>query len=413
MSVIDRLASLTRKQWASCIGAAAICSALLIGILYFVPPVWSSKVEIQIKMPVMTPGSLSLRTTPSSIALGLFTSQAVLQTAAEAEKLSMKDFTKTIDIQEVVGANQIVISTEAATPELGRDRLVNVISAARQVDRDWQSTISEESMRLLIPEVMKWRADTEATELLLASIIVDEETGGLSVYPDQVAQDRSRITQLEVRLEVLDAQLSKQKSQALDAIKSDSSAPNAAIDPALRDARKQLQEKRVELEKARITLGPEAPDLKRLEAEARVLETQVVRLADAATSIVNDGLSQDLSTLVVERESTALELKLRKAAFQGTPPSLLEYQRLERQAKVQAQVLGDLENRLAVAKVGQQVSDVAWAVLASPETDPEPINKRYLPYGLLCFGLSLLIALIIAVWRADLPKESKATGRPA
>jgi uncharacterized protein involved in exopolysaccharide biosynthesis len=119
------------------------------------------------------------------------------------------------------------------------------------------------------------------------------------------------------------------------------------------------------------------------------------------------------STLVVERESTALELKLRKAAFQGTPPSLLEYQRLERQAKVQAQVLGDLENRLAVAKVGQQVSDVAWAVLASPETDPEPINKRYLPYGLLCFGLSLLIALIIAVWRADLPKESKATGRPA
>jgi uncharacterized protein involved in exopolysaccharide biosynthesis len=338
---------------------------------------------------------------------GILKSTTVMDFVVESTGLQKRIIESNRQIRGDQTSNILTISYEAGSPEEAvkvvqlhidalrteNDRLN--VQAASSDEKVLAESLAENSLKLD-------RAQQELTDFLKQAQTVPEViTGGsgdstsVLVVPGSYAQ---QLQQAQVELNATNAQISRLLSTLRTTARLSESLPTDI--PAIQKWRQRLIELEYDLNVKRITLGPEAQEVQRVQDQIAItrkqLDDEARRYVQAVDADAVDSPLVGLYGKQVALQSTVQALSRLVAV---APEEANQLQSILREVGSLSAIVNRLRAQLETARLLGATDPTRWQVLDEPQADPEPTNKRVVRTTATWFGVGFILGLLLASLR--------------
>jgi capsular polysaccharide biosynthesis protein len=336
-------------------------------------------------------------------------SRSVLGAVAKEVNLSLNAASKALEVEPSTITGFITVRWTGPDPEQPIVALQSILAKVkvRMVEARQAIINVDASKRLWL------QASTQADEANKRSIAFQLDKGQ-SLANSSVAQ---RISELAVSLRVLDKQEEQARNRLASLSASSKDLPLSV--PPSGKWRDKLISLQYDLERSRIDLGSEAPEVKRLVAEIslakQVLENEVDSYLRAAMEgrVVAEAASAqlpDLAAISTKRLLVQSEYATLKALAEGGTDAAIVAGALDRNRIVAEEAAKQAFLEYAVVTRRYEGTGASWFVVDSPALDKngEPVNKSLLAAGI--YGLVAGVALTILLMAFQRLRASATAG---
>ena len=328
--------------------------------------------------------------TPLTVLQGMFDSDAMARELSDQFKISEDTLRAVWFVRSDQTTNQLEVIADATSPGLARQIVEFSISKAREFElRANESTAGRREKQLaksLIDQrARNARVESELIQALESTASTSWDAQGML---EVVAASEANQVQLNL-LRTKRAHLLSKTRQNL----SDADLPK---DPRLDALRASAIKAGEDLAQAQADLGPESPDLEKLQDRHEIAKTQYQRELQRARESVSTGLQGELADLDAEIAGLQYQVgQQRRSVEQGPGEQTILQQKIRKLQETFA-TTADLRSKYEQARIDAEVERVNWAVITPAFSEEQPINKRWARNPAAGVVLGLLFGAILA-----------------
>ena len=240
--------------------------------------------------------------------------------------------------------------------------------------------------------------------------------GGIASTPAPWAQ---KLIALQLEQERIDKTLLASKQQ----IKALAKSPDLPTDlPPVRRLRPRILDLTYQLETKRRTLGPEAPEVTRIEDELQVARAELQKeiaayLQGVDRNLIEPGMAPPsgaanseegtgdtaLPMLLTKRVANEAQIAALRRLTQAAPGESMALNKLYRQVNLQAGIVQTLTNQYLMASLQAERDPNRWVILDDPWTDDRPTNKSYGRAALVGAAIGAILGVLFGLFRRPRP----------
>ena len=427
---LSKLFHIMMVRWKMVVTIVLMCTVLALVIAFTLPKQYESTTLVQTRatnkvdvsgaaaaMALLGVGGGSAAS-PTMNYIELMKARTVLEPIIEAlnfpqdEKLDAKKFAKKyLDIKNTKGTNLIEVTARGKTPEEAQ-----MISQA-VVDNFliMQTDMNQETQSLLVKFLDKRIADSkqesEEAEQKLATFSKEHKIYSpddqVKAAIEQMAAFDKAIADIEVRKKSVQAELDTAEAKLAEQ-KMNSKAYNVSDNGIVQGLRSQIVAKQVALVGLEQLYTEKHPSVRQAKQELQQLQTnldaEVVAAVDSNAVTLNSTQAQLLKNYTLAAVNLAVaeagEKKLKEqrdkkeAEIGQLPDNVLEYVRLERDAKIKSEVYLNLVKQSEQSKIQEAMDSMDIQIV--DRANLSDIDKPVAPRKKLIAGVGFLMGCMLA-----------------
>nr|WP_315410016.1 GumC family protein [uncultured Selenomonas sp.] len=427
---LSKLFHIMMVRWKMVVTIVLMCTVLALVIAFTLPKQYESTTLVQTRatnkvdvsgaaaaMALLGVGGGSAAS-PTMNYIELMKARTVLEPIIEAlnfpqdEKLDAKKFAKKyLDIKNTKGTNLIEVTARGKTPEEAQ-----MISQA-VVDNFliMQTDMNQETQSLLVKFLDKRIADSkqesEEAEQKLATFSKEHKIYSpddqVKAAIEQMAAFDKAIADIEVRKKSVQAELDTAEAKLAEQ-KMNSKAYNVSDNGIVQGLRSQIVAKQVALVGLEQLYTEKHPSVRQAKQELQQLQTnldaEVVAAVDSNAVTLNSTQAQLLKNYTLAAvnlavadagEKTLKDQRDKKEAEIGQlPDNVLEYVRLERDAKIKSEVYLNLVKQSEQSKIQEAMDSMDIQIV--DRANLSDIDKPVAPRKKLIAGVGFLMGCMLA-----------------
>lgn len=366
--------------WGSLLGLA-----IALGWTAFSPPVHQARASLVLSLPAGDSQGMVRVTAPSSSATmalyGFATSDNVLMSVAKAMKLPLEEARGRLAVSADIPANQVIVAANDGDPKRAAQMVTLVLAELERLNREIGFTLGSRQAAGLY-SALKDRK--EERKKLLASLTELQKqqkapvsiaaTASATVYLVNYRLAELELVAAETRLTKLAGE--EQKSRQ---------SPNlpSVILQRIEPQRQRMLQAELAYRNGQTVYGPKSPELAGLKAAFDASAARYSQAVRGELERANLGLSEEASALQAAVITQRSKRDFWRDRAEQAPEEAKKLIRLESQIATLDRVVATLEERYQLARIQSAVDRVQWAQLGPVSLAPEPINRTYIPNGLV------------------------------
>lgn len=304
------------------------------------------------------------------------------------KELALRYMNANVNVEQDRDTSLININVIQEDPDLAA-RIANEIAAVYRDQRlQFKRRDVQRAIEALDNEVQKQQERVDQADAELEKI--RQEMGVTMVNPI-MRVDKIRLQQLEAdrisaRVDMLVRKARLEQLESLDGVELMNASTYIVTDPMIASIRQQLNETEVSLRIMMDNLGAKHPDVTRLQAGLLALRQ---KLTEALLGL-KAGLKADYEVAKAKFDALDAELQTVKTAdIEAEGKRFLPFEKAQRQAELQRQILNSLQARITQEGIEVEVPRTPVEIVDPAEPDPRPVSPKLL----LNIVLSLLVGL--------------------
>lgn len=336
---------------------------------------------------------------------GLATSDRVLQSVANSVQLPLEEVRGRLQVAANMPANQVVIAANDADRDRAK-RMVQLVGAElNKLNREIGFTLGSRQAAGLFRSLQQRRKERE--EILGAITAIRSRQ--LAPVDVQIPQSGSvyafNLSLVELELKAVEEKL-RTNSDVNRRARLQPNLSNPALE-RLNPLRMRMLTAELAYRNGQMVFGPESPKLRELKAAFDAAAERYDRAVTDELKRVNEGLTDETARL----QSSLFVLRAKRDFWQDrarkAPQEARELVVLEAKLKSSEESLKLLEARYEAARIQSAVDQVQWAELGPVMLTPEPVNRTYLPNGVVGALLGILLGTTLGSKRHARSDRSK------
>jgi|GEM_PF-6739651 len=428
---INNLAYRIKIRWA--LVAFFVILGCVISLLYtaFAPSIWEADTSLYFPVkPVSIVSSMgnsgagglgSLLSGGSSSSLDIFRgfldSYSALEIIANKCNISTDKVLKVRRLETDMTNETLAISVTSTDKDFALNVVKANLDAISIINARTQGKFSKADVTVITQQVEVLKAEIAVlqSKLLAASngAVSDFSTSsstnstdfssvGNSPVPSAISWT-DKLRNLEVEKTGVDAQI-QLVQQNLNAMVSQSKTLPVGV-PAVTKLEPQLVDAETQLRIQSQYLGPEAPQIRRLNETISGLKSQIEQEVVKFFSLTKKGLIdpgdneqlKNYVSLISQRAGLEAQIKALRPIASSAPQQQIHFETLTANLKLKYELLGLTERELLAATTQMMHDPVTWNVLDPPYVKEIPVNKHWLRNLADGIAAGLLIGLIGAI----------------
>ncbi|MEP6755622.1 MAG: hypothetical protein ABJA67_08990 [Chthonomonadales bacterium] len=371
-----------------------VCVVLIIGLIHetIKKPVWRAKSSILMAMDDAASASLGSsilqqKTDPQKMlvaVLGSDTAKDIISKKTGVDRDVLE-----YEVRPDVTSGAIFISYNDPNGQ----RAIRVVQAAidtlTKLETEVGLTTASKEAKNLEAVVKSHEAELHSAEDRLAKFQLDSKTVPDPNTPYYSLSYRKQMEILSIEQAKVTREIEVRKTTVLAQGKYSVDIPTG-LPPNVRwrDNLIRLEE---ELRLAKVSSGPDAPNVKKIEISLTTTRQLVQKEIDNYLRSVNQNLDPFISQLETQRILLQYQLDNLKAYDKMANSDALEYQRKLRDVLAPRKALEEVMVRYEIARVRAEAQKVRWSELDRPHLEPKPMNKNLLKRIFMCVGIGALL----------------------
>ena len=358
--------------------------------------------------------------TPLRVFQAFLESETAVRDICRANGIARRDFTDDRGLYADPRTSLLMVTYTSTKPDFARKVLQTHVQELQRINSKVSYSTVKDDLRVLKGrmETARKRIDELQTDLVstqrgsISAPTVASGPGGITSTPGAWAQ---LLIQLQLDQDRIDRTLTSSKAlvQAL------SQSPNLPSDlPPVKRLRPRILDLTYEIETKRRTLGPEAPEVTRLEDQLQVAQNELQKEIKAYLQGVNQNLIEPttnvgpsviptdgsgdtagLPMLLTRRVANEAQIAALRRLADAAPAESMKLNKLYQQINLQSTIVQTLTNQYLAASLQAQRDPNRWVILDDPYVDEKPTNKSFGRMGLMGALLGALVALLLVFRR--------------
>lgn len=351
---------------------------------------------------------LGATASPLRIFQAFLESETAIQDISGTFSMRRQDLTENRALDSDPRTNILTVTFIDPSPAKAKSVLETHVTELRKINSKVSFDTMEDDVkvlqnRLAIAKKKMRDAETELVTYERSSIsapTIAPGAGGIAATPGAWAQN---LIQLQLEEEKIDATLaaSRARVQLLSRLGADQ--PSEL--PPVKRLRPKLLEIEYELAVRRRTLGPEAPEVTKLNAQLQVLRQTLSKelqeyLQGVNADVIDPTVSEgEIPAMLTARTVIDAQISVLRRLAAAAPAESMNMNRLYAQVNLQAGIVQQLTNQSLTASLQSQRDPNRWVVLDEPWVNEKPVNKSFGRSMLIGGFLGLVVGLVGAVIR--------------
>jgi uncharacterized protein involved in exopolysaccharide biosynthesis len=345
---------------------------------------------------------------PLRIFQAFLESETAVSDIRKAFNFKRKDLLENRALDADPRTNVLTVTFIDPDPKRAQRVLHKHVEELRRINSKVSFNTMEDDLRVIRNRLDQARRKMSETEAKLVAYqrntisapTVSTGPTGVSSTPASWAQS---LIQLQMEQERIDRTLSASKARVQALAKMSSDVPSEL--PPIKRLRPKLLDISYELELKRRTLGPQAPEVTRLEAQLRVTQKALTTELQAYMTGVNTNLIDpstpegQIPALLTSRTVNDAQISVLRRLAQAAPTESMQLNRLYSQINLQAGIVQTLTTQYLTASLQAQRDPNRWVILDEPWVDDRPVNKSFGRTALVGAFLGLFVGVALAVIR--------------
>ncbi len=392
---LGRVVRRLRRRWPVVVGLA-LGGAVIAGVITMVlPPVYAAKATLIFPAGSSGGGALGLQglglqnvvgQQNMELVEGIISSRAVEDEIVNATSLKREDVRENLQILQIPGRRQVVISYTSPSKETGKSVVEEVLSHLSRVEQSIGVNTSEKRLN----GYRDAYDEKAATVLELEEKILRFQKTAKTVPTSE--DEFTGMTYLKARsdLQTELATVNKSIDAKVSAAKRLGQGAASGLPTGLereskwRDA---LLEASVAVDEARAKYQTGTPQLKAAEEKLESTRKNLIGEIGKYVTSVQDGADAEMSSLFAQKLVVGWQLSRAEELARIAPLEAAEYRRLIDKLRVEAKSRDEMKVQTDTETLRNKVEAKIWQVLDDPYIDDEPVNKK--------FGMNIALGLIV------------------
>jgi uncharacterized protein involved in exopolysaccharide biosynthesis len=259
---------------------------------------------------------------------------------------------------------------------------------------------AESQLKKSEDELIKFQAT-----LVSAPNITTQQGGAITAIPETWSSELIRLRLEQARV---DTQLAKSKERVRMLASLPRDIPSEL--PPIRRMSPKLQEAEYDLAVKKLTLGPQSPQIRKLETQIAALRQEMEQeirtyLEGVNVGIIDPSVTEgSLPQLLVQKASLAGQIAGLNKLANVAPEETVNLNRRFRQLALQASVVQQLTTQALTVSLQAQRDPNRWVVLDDPYVEDSPANKSYTRMGLAGLFLGTMFGCLVALIVRERPR---------
>lgn len=339
------------------------------------------------------------------------TSETAVRDIAGANRLRREAFVRKRTLEDDARANVLTVTFYDQDKERNLSVLRSHVKELAKINAKVSFATSQDDINVLKRRLRDAEASLKIGEddviryersLVSAPAISSGSSGAITVTPQAWAADLDKL-RLEAARVDNELATSRERVRMLASVPRDTPSelpPVKRLGPAMEKAEYDLALKR-------LTLGPESPEIRRLEKSISVLHKQMEREIRTYLNGVNAGIIDpsvtegSLPQLLVQKASLASQIDFLSRLANVAPAESVKLSQRYRKLALQTAVIQQLTSQVLEVTLQAQRDPNRWVVLDDPWIDEKPSNKSYGRMGLAGLLIGLIIGSAVAIYKRE------------
>lgn len=427
---LSKLFHIMMVRWKMVVTIVLMCTVLALVIAFTLPKQYESTTLVQTRatnkvdvsgaaaaMALLGVGGGSA-SSPTMNYIELMKARTVLEPIIEAlnfpqdEKLDAKKFAKKyLDIKNIKGTNLIEVTARGKTPEEAQMISQAVVDNFLLMQTDMNQETQSLLVKFLDKRIAESKQESEESEKRLANFSKEHKIYSpddqVKAAIEQMAAFDKAIADIEVRKKSVQAELDTAEAKLAEQ-KMNSKAYNVSDNGIVQGLRSQIVAKQVALVGLEQLYTEKHPSVRQAKQELQQLQTnldaEVVAAVDSNAVTLNSTQAQLLKNYTLAAvnlavadagEKTLKDQRDKKEAEIGQlPDNVLEYVRLERDAKIKSEVYLNLVKQSEQSKIQEAMDSMDIQIV--DRANLSDIDKPVAPRKKLIAGVGFLMGCMLA-----------------
>ena len=358
--------------------------------------------------------------TPLRVFQAFLESETAVRDICASLKIPRKDFNESRGIFADPRTSLLSVTYTNTKPEFARKVLQSHVQELQRINSKVSYSTVKDDLRVLKDrmDAARKRIDELQTQLVSAQrTTISAPT--LAAGPDGVTSTPGGWAQLLIKLQLDQDRIDRTLTSSKALVQTLSRSPNLPSDlPPVKRLRPRILDLTYEIETKRRTLGPEAPEVTRLEDQLQVAQNELQKEIKAYLQGVNQNLIEPttstgpsigtepettedagLPKLLTRRVANEAQIAALRRLADAAPAESMKLNKLYGQIGLQSTIVQTLTNQYLTASLQAQRDPNRWVVLDDPYVDEKPTNKSFSRMGLMGALLGALAALLLVMRR--------------
>jgi uncharacterized protein involved in exopolysaccharide biosynthesis len=274
--------------------------------------------------------------------------------------------------------------------------LDNHVAELKRINSKVSFDTMQDDLKVLLARLDEAKSKMKEAESLLVNYertsisapTITPGAGGIAATPGTWAQN---LIQLQLEEEKIDTTLATSRERVRELSRLSIELPSEL--PPIKRLRPKLLDTEYELAVKRKLLGPEAPEIEKLEAQLEVTKRELATELRSYLHGVNANLIDptvaegEIPALLTSRTVIDSQITVLRRLATAAPAESMEMNRLYARVNLQSGIVQQLTNQYLTATLQSQRDPNRWVILDEPWVNEKPINKS--------FGRGALVGLVL------------------
>ncbi len=404
-----------KKGWKKTALASVVVAAAALAITLIIAPVYEGRTTLLLEVDDMPMGYSFLgpdAPNPHDIIEGIIKShpaqtklrEDTKSLTEEGKMMSEDKMDSFLKVRKEYKKNQLIMVVQSQNKELAKATLDSALEALHELDKKVNYSTAARQAEFITgsiaaKEMELQKADQALSEYLLKMVAPSDPTS-----LNGAAMPLMSLKTLQGELDTVSNQLSEARAMAKES--ADNALELPTDSPTSIKWRGMITDLQHRLATAKVTFGPEAPEVKKLEGQITETERMAKDEMDKEIEVINRSLSLNIQTLELKKRSLEFQVEQAQVIANAAPEEAREIRQLYRDVATLTEVLVSLKREYEARLVDAEVQKVRWDVLEEPYFRENAVNKRFVLYTAVGFVLGGLVMIFILMARAN--KSSSA-----
>ena len=341
--------------------------------------------------------------TPIKIFHRFLESETCTAYVADKSGMKRKKIEDSRKFEEDPGASMLTVSVVLPDGDAARQLLQDHLDALSSINERISSSYLQDDTTAIQTELSTQQEKLDKSE----SDLVNFQKHANSAPSTSPSQWQTRLIQAKVDLASTNSSIQAASSVYRKALGTQGLSPSDI--PPVQKLRPRLVDAEYQLNALTNTLGPDAPEVRHLEADIANLKKELRSEVSAYVASVNKGLidptasaagannGADISGMLEHQVSLQSEIEALTQLAKVAPAEQGALSHLALQVSIQSELVKQATLQLETARLQALRDPNKWSLLDPPWVDPNPVNKHYLLIGAMTLLGGLLLGCIWAI----------------